>query len=143
MQKTNFYDGLFILNSDAYSRNPEEVSGAIAKTIESLGGTMRVSRLFDDRKLAYPIDGHRRGAYWMTYFRLATDQLEELNRLFQLNNNVIRFLITRVDSRLEETLVDHALNPQKAEAANAAATTEDEAEDVYEDSEDDDKNAEA
>ena len=79
----------------------------------------------------------------MTYFRLATDQLEELNRLFQLNNNVIRFLITRVDSRLEETLGDHALNPQKAEAATAAATTEDEAEDVYEESEDDDKNAEA
>ena len=80
MKKENVYDGLFILNSDAYARNPEEVSGAIAKTIESFGGTVRVSRLFEERKLAYPIEGHKRGVYWLCYFRLATDQTKELDR---------------------------------------------------------------
>ena len=143
MQKTNFYDGLFILNPEAYSRNPEDVSGAIAKTIESLGGTVRVSRLWEERRLAYQIDGHRRGTYWLTYFRLATDQLQELNRQFQLNNNVIRFLVTRVDSRLEETLVQHALNPAKAEATEEAAEASDETDDVYEEGEAEENSAEA
>ena len=143
MQKTNFYDGLFILNPEAYSRNPEDVSGAIAKTIESLGGTVRVSRLYEERKLAYQIDGHRRGTYWLTYFRLATDQLQVLNRLFQLNNNVIRFLITRVDSRLEETLVQHALQPAKTEATEEAVAEAEQADDVYEEGEADENSAEA
>ncbi|MBQ5789112.1 MAG: 30S ribosomal protein S6, partial [Thermoguttaceae bacterium] len=106
MTQEHVYDGLFILNSEAYARNPEEVSGQIAKTIESLGGVVRVSRLWEERKLAYPIKNHRRGTYWLTYFRMQTDKLVELNRQFQLNGNVIRFLIQTIDPRLEDALVE-------------------------------------
>ncbi len=120
MKKENVYDGLFILNSDAYARNPEEVSGAIAKTIESFGGTVRVSRLFEERKFAYPINGQKRGVYWLCYFRLATDKKSELDRQFTLNNNIVRFLITRLDPRLEEPLVQHALtNVNLTESSDA------------------------
>ncbi len=125
MNKENVYEGLFILNSEAYARNPEGVSGIIADTIESLGGVVRVSRLWDERKLAYAIKNHRRGAYWLAYFRLSTDKLAELNRQFQLKNDIIRFLITTLDPRLEETLVQHAL------AGPAKAEEEAPAEDVY------------
>ena len=120
MNSVHVYEGLFILNSDVYGRNPEEVSGQISKTIESLGGEVRVSRLWEERKLAYPIKSHRRGAYWLTYFRLSTDKLSELNRQFRLNGNVLRFLILTIDPRLEEPLVEHALNgPAKPEQAEA------------------------
>ena len=70
MKRENFYEGLFILNSESYSRNSGEVSGAIAETIEAVGGNVRVSRLWEERRLAYPIKNHRRGVYWLTYFRL-------------------------------------------------------------------------
>ncbi len=141
MKKENVYDGLFILNSDAYARNPEEVSGAIAKTIESFGGTVRVSRLFEERKLAYPIEGHKRGVYWLCYFRLATDQKKELDRQFTLNGNIIRFLITRLDPRLEEPLVQHALNnvnlTESAGSENVVVDVDQDEEDAdaYEDDE--------
>lgn len=125
MNKENVYEGLFILNSDVYARNPEEVSGLIAKTIESLGGVVRVSRLWDERKLAYPIKNHRRGAYWLSYFRIATDKVADLNRQFQLNGNIIRFQIINLDPRLEETLVQHAL-------AGPAKVEEEETQEVYE-----------
>ena len=100
MTQEHVYDGLFILNSEAYARNPEEVSGQIAKTIESLGGVVRVSRLWEERKLAYPIKNHRRGTYWLAYFRMQTDKLVELNRQFQLNGNIIRFLIQTIEHAL-------------------------------------------
>ena len=103
------YEGLFILDSDKYARNPEEVSSQIAKTIESMGGTIRVSRLWEERRLAYAINGHKRGTYWLTYFRLATDKVSDLNRQFQINGNIVRFLFQVIDPRLEETLVEHAL----------------------------------
>lgn len=133
MTSEHVYEGLFILNSDAYARNPEEVSGQIAKTIEALNGTVRVSRLWEERKLAYPIKNHRRGAYWLTYFRMDTDKLAELNRQFQLNGNVIRFLIQNLDPRLEEALVDHALNgPKREEEAEAVQDVYEETEEVTE-----------
>ena len=134
MNKENVYEGLFILNSDAYARNPEEVSGPIAKTIESLGGVVRVSRLWDERKLAYAIKNHRRGAYWLAYFRIATDKVADLKRQFQLNNNIIRFQIISLDPRLEETLVQHAL-------AGPAKVEEEETQNVYEE-EDEENEAE-
>ena len=131
MTKVNLYDGLFILNSDAFARNPDEVSGALESTITGLGGTISVSRLFDERKLAYSIDGNRRGSYWLIYFHLAADKLAELNRQISLNANVIRSLIVKQDPRLEEALVANAkADPSKAEAAPEATT------DVYEDEND-------
>ena len=140
MTSEHVYEGLFILNSEAYARNPEEISGQIAKTIEAMGGTVRVSRLWEERKLAYPIKNHRRGSYWLAYFRLDTDKVADLNRQFQLNGSIIRFLLTTIDPRLEDALVDNALNgPAKVEEANdieASQTVYDDADD--EDDEDED-----
>lgn len=130
------YEGLFILDSEQYSRNPEEVSSQIAKTIESFGGTVRVSRLWEERKLAYPVNGHKRGTYWLTYFRLDTAKVTELNRQFQLDGAILRFLLVKIDERLEEALVEHALaGPVKREAEPEAA---DKGGDVFEGNEADD-----
>ena len=144
MTSEHVYEGLFILNSETYARNPEEISGQIAKTIEAMGGTVRVSRLWEERKLAYPIKNHRRGTYWLAYFRLDTDKVADLNRQFQLNGSIIRFLLTTIDPRLEDALVDNALNgPAKVEEANdveASQTVYDDADD--EDDEDEDEDSE-
>lgn len=109
MTHKNLYDGLFILDSEKYARNQEEVSDKIAKTIESFGGTVLVSRLWEERKLAYTINNHKRGTYWLTYFRMDTDQVGDLGRQFRLNNNIIRFMILEVDPKLEEALIEHAI----------------------------------
>ncbi len=119
----NIYEGLFILDTAKYNRDPEVVSNQIAETIESMGGKVRVSRLWEERKLAYEIKHQTRGIYWLAYFRLDTDKAKDLNRQFQINGNVLRFLILRIDPRLEEALVEHALaGPvHKEETASAAA----------------------
>jgi small subunit ribosomal protein S6 len=56
----NVYEGMFIFDSGRYGRDPEGVSGAISKMIEEAGGEMLVSRLWEERRLAYPIKGKRR-----------------------------------------------------------------------------------
>ena len=105
----NIYEALFILDTAKYNRDPEAVSNQITEVIESLGGEVRVSRLWEERKLAYQIKGQTRGIYWLTYFHLNTEKYKDLNRLFQINGNILRFLILRIDPRLEEALVEHAL----------------------------------
>ncbi|MDR1958835.1 MAG: 30S ribosomal protein S6 [Planctomycetaceae bacterium] len=106
--KENVYEGLFILNSELYARNPDEVSGQITPFVESLGGEVLLSRLWEERRLAYPIQGYRRGTYWLTYFKLDSQKLTELTRQCQITDSILRFLFLKVDPRIVETVVEHA-----------------------------------
>jgi len=104
----NVYECLFILDSNRYARDPGSVSGEIPAMIEKLGGEVMVSRLWNEQKLAYPINGQRKGTYWLTYFRMEGVKLSQLNRECQLNGNILRHLTLAVDPRLVEALVAHA-----------------------------------
>ena len=57
----NVYEGMFILDSNRYGRDPEAVSGQIPAMIQKLGGEMLVSRLWEERRLAYPHQGPAQG----------------------------------------------------------------------------------
>jgi small subunit ribosomal protein S6 len=105
---TNVYEGLFIFDSDLYAKGTDEVSSQVASIVEQLGGEVLLSRFWDERKLAYPIKGHRRGTYWLAYFRIDPSAVKELTRRFQLSGSILRFLILLVDPRLVDTLVEHA-----------------------------------
>lgn len=121
---TRVYEGLFLFDSNRYSRDPAGVPNAINDTIKEAGGEMLASRLWSEQKLAYPIDGHRKGTYWLTYFRLSTDKLVGINRQFKLNDNILRNLVLVVDDRLVEPLVEHAQGATKKEAAAEAPKTD-------------------
>jgi small subunit ribosomal protein S6 len=105
----NVYEGMFILDSGRYGRDPEGISDSIPQMIQRLGGEMLVSRLWEERRLAYSIKGQRRGTYWLTYFRLGTDQVTKLRRECEISENILRFLFLKVDPRLVDALVTHAM----------------------------------
>jgi len=104
----NVYEGLFIFDSDLYAKGADEVSSQVASIVEKLGGEVLLSRMWDERKLAYPIKGQRRGTYWLAYFRIDPSAIKDLTRQFQLSDSILRFLILVVEPRLVDTLVEHA-----------------------------------
>ena len=124
----NVYDGMFILDAGRYGRDPEGLSGQITKVIQELGGEILVSRLWEERRLAYSIRGQRKGVYWLTYFRLPGDRLGALRQRFQLNDSILRMLFVKVDARIVDTLVAHALAGPAAMAAERRAAEAREAE---------------
>jgi len=105
----NVYEGMFILDSNRYSRDTAGVSGQIPDMIQKLGGEMLASRLWEERRLAYPIDGHRKGTYWLTYFKLDSSQLVALTRQCQLSESIVRTMFLKVEPRIADALVSHAL----------------------------------
>ena len=122
------YEGLFLLDSNRYARDPSGVPAKISETITEHGGEMLASRLWNEQKLAYQVDGHRKGTYWLTYFRIDSQKLVEINRQFKLNDTVLRNLVLSVDDRLVDALVSHAAQGGKTETsatetAKAATTT--------------------
>jgi small subunit ribosomal protein S6 len=106
---SNVYEGMFILDSNRFGRDPEGVSGQISKAIQQAGGEVLVSRLWEERRLAYPIKGHRKGTYWLAYFRLPSGALAGIRQQLQLSETMLRMLFVKVDARLVDALVAHAV----------------------------------
>lgn len=121
----NVYECMFILDSNRYARDSHGVQESIDSAATSLGGEILVSRLWSEQKLAYPINGHRKGTYWLTYFRLEATKLSEFERVIQLNDNVMRSLTLKIDPRLVDPLIAHAKGETLAEAPEEEAAQED------------------
>lgn len=125
---TNTYEGMFILDPSKYARDPVATSQQIGEMIVQNGGTVLASRLWDERKLAYPINGHKKGVYWLAYFKMSGDGIGPLERQCAINDDIIRQLILKVEPRIADALVQHALAGdttarRSAPGAPAAAAT--------------------
>jgi len=99
---------MFILDSNRYARDPSGVSGMVEKLVKEIDGSLLVSRLWEERRLAYPIKGHRKGTYWLFYFRADSEQIAPLNRQCQINDEILRHLFLKIDPRIVDALVSHA-----------------------------------
>jgi small subunit ribosomal protein S6 len=126
------YEGMFILDPSKYSRDPAGSAQQVADIITQHGGTMLAARLWDERKLAYPIKGHKKGIYWLTYFNMDGANVAALERQCEITDDIIRKLVLKVDPRIADALVQHALagdssrrqaSPGEAAPAAAAAAT--------------------
>ena len=119
---SNVYECLFILDSNRYARDPQAVAQGISDMVTNNDGEILVTRLWNEQKLAYPINGNRKGTYWLTYFSMEGTSLSAFERSCRLNDNVMRNLTIKIDPRLVDTLVSHAKGI--ATAAEAAESTE-------------------
>ena len=124
----NVYECMFIFNANAYARNPAAAQKAVEELLESVDGEVLASRLWNEQKLAFPIKGHRKGAYWLTYARIESTKLAKLNRSTQLNDSILRHLFVKLEPRLVEPMVAVARGEVPAVVeevpAEAAETTE-------------------
>lgn len=115
------YEGMFILDAGKYSRDPGGVAQQVTDLLQQFGGTVLASRLWDERKLAYPIKGHKKGVYWLTYFKMPAANLGQLERQCEISEDILRKLVLKVDDRIADALVQHALAGDTAQRRPAAA----------------------
>ena len=104
----NVYEAMFILDSNRYGRDPDGASGEIAELIKKAGGEILVSRLWEERRLAYPIKTQRKGTYWLMYVSMEPKQVAGLRRQLDITEAVLRFLLLKIEPRIVDALVAHA-----------------------------------
>ena len=114
-----FYEGMFILDPTKYSRDPEQVTTAIGEMITNAGGELLASRVWDERKLSYPIRGFKKGVYWLTYFRMEGPGIAQLERQCQLSDEILRQLVLKLDSRIADAIMQHITESESAAATEA------------------------
>ena len=115
------YEGMFILDASKYSRDPAGMAQQVVDLIQQHGGTVLASRLWDERKLAYPIKGHKKGVYWLTYFKMPGDGLTVLERQCEITDDILRKLVLKVEPRIADALVQHALAGDAGQRRTSAA----------------------
>ncbi|EMI21281.1 30S ribosomal protein S6 [Rhodopirellula maiorica SM1] len=131
----NTYETLFILDSNQYARDPGGVSKQIEQIITENEGNVLVSRMWMEQRLAYPIDKHQKGTYWLTYFEIEGENLVKIERAFQLCEPVLRELTLKLDHRLVEPMLANA----RGESFSVSSHGEDEQDDSDNNSSDDAK----
>ncbi len=87
------YEALVILKGGGTEAELSQAVARVEEPIKKLGGQIDQSVSWGRRRLAYRISHQTEGHYHLLNFRMSTDQLDELKRLFRLNEGVVRFLV--------------------------------------------------
>ncbi len=96
-----YYENVFIARQDISSSQVETLAENLAKIIEENGGKVTKTEHWGLRTLAYRIKKNRKGHYVLMNIDAPSDAVREMERQMRLNEDIIRYLTTRVDE-LEE-----------------------------------------
>jgi small subunit ribosomal protein S6 len=121
-ERTNVYEAMIIFDSNRYARERAGLANEIEKMIQAEKGEVVVSRLWEERRLAYPINGQRKGTYWLIYFRGPSAIVATLNRQWEIHDGILRHLVLKIHPHLVDAVLEHAkAGPTQAAPAPAAA----------------------
>ncbi|MDA7979713.1 MAG: 30S ribosomal protein S6 [Pirellulales bacterium] len=116
------YECMFIFDPNRFAKDAAILGANVGEMVQKRGGEVLASRLWEERKLAYPIDGNKRGAYWLMYFKLDGDQIAPLQRDCQLDDSILRQLVLKIDPRIADHLVRLAQGEVTEEEPEAAGS---------------------
>jgi len=113
--KENLYEGMFLVDSSHFANDPEATTEAIMAILERAGATVVAHRPWQDGKLAYEIEGRRKGLHYVVCFRMPGAGISVVTRQSQLSDVVIRQMVIKHTPELFNAMVD-VLNGVVAEA---------------------------
>jgi small subunit ribosomal protein S6 len=107
------YEGMFLLDSNRFSADPDGAANEVLGILNKAGATVVAHRPWQEGRLAYELDGHRKGLHYLAYFRMDGDGVTNVNRSVHLSETVIRHLLIVQPQSLFDAMVE-ALNSHDA-----------------------------
>ena len=114
------YEALYVVDTNLEEEQVESIITRFSKSITDQGGEVQAAGVWDRRRLAYEVKGRREGLYILMYFLGEPEVAKELDRIFRISDEVLRFIIVRV----EPDQVDTSWLERPRQAAPAAAEEE-------------------
>jgi small subunit ribosomal protein S6 len=102
------YEGMFLVDSALVASDFDGVNNTIRNMLERAGAEIVSMKKWDERRLAYDINGKSRGTYILTFFRVDGTKVGEIERAVQLSEQIMRVLILNVDAMGEEHMEKEA-----------------------------------
>lgn len=125
------YEAMFLVDSADAAADWDGVNAAVKNVLERAGAEIVSIRKWEDRRLAYEIDGKARGMYLLSYFMAEGGRIREIERDVQLSERIMRVLILSVEhlgkADIEkDTPAEAAEKPRRKPASEAVKGTESE-----------------
>jgi small subunit ribosomal protein S6 len=110
------YETTILVRAGAARSDYEGTLAAVRQTYEAEGATFQELNKWEERKLAYPIDGETSALYFNGYFTADTSAIDKIERRANLGEVILRQLIVARPGKSLELI-----KAQRAKAAAAAA----------------------
>ncbi len=105
----NTYEGMFLLDSTKAAVSWDDTVKHVHDILAKHNAEIVASRQWDERRLAYPVEGHKKGTYLLTYFKTEGANLKEIEADCRLSDVVLRDLVLKVHPKLVDHLVNQAM----------------------------------
>lgn len=110
--KTKHYETMFIVKPTLVEDEIKQKIDFYKDAITKNGGKIETCLDMGMRNLAYDIKKHKRGYYFVIYFIASPKAILELERLYRINEDILRFIVIKYESKKEQkawqTLIDRA-----------------------------------
>ena len=124
--KNQTYEGMFLLGSGG--TDFQVASEPVRNVLARYQAEVLLLKAWDERKLVYPIRGHKRGLYALTFFRADPARIVEIEHDCRLDERFLRVLILRRDrltpEEVERERTSTAKPPSAPEPETRAAEGE-------------------
>lgn len=110
----NVYECLLLLDSNKYNADPSGVVGAIHAILEKHKVEVLASRPWEERRLMYQIRNHKKGSYYLIFFKAEGSALKPIREDFALYEPIVRYLPLKIHPKMVEPMLtmakdEHAL----------------------------------
>ena len=120
----NVYEGMFLLDSGKCAGDWNNAQKLVHGILQRHQAEVIASRPWDERRLAYTIEGHKKGMYFLAYFRVDGPKLTQIDLDCRLNESILRQLVLKVHPKLVAQLVAQAMAVQEPPSAHAPVERE-------------------
>jgi len=117
----NRYEMIYIIDTGLEEAARKELIEKVSALISANGGEIeKVDETWGKRRLAYAIDYKTEGWYVLVNFKAPADLPRELERNLQINENVLRYLVVKLEEKRSAVKPRPVRQAAPAEAAPAA-----------------------
>ena len=101
MSKLKHYETMFILKPTLTEEETVAQLDGVKALFEKNGAEIVATENIGIKELAYEIEKCKRGYYYVIYFQGNPSGIAEIERNYRINENLIRFIFIKYDSKKE------------------------------------------
>ncbi|MBI1805145.1 MAG: 30S ribosomal protein S6 [Ignavibacteriae bacterium] len=117
------YETTFIINASLEDTQIDALINHIQEVITRNGGEITAFNRWGRKRLAYTIKKKNNGFYANIEFDAPGLVVEQLERIYSLDENILRFLTIRLDERALNARLQSVVQMQQPEAVPTAVTS--------------------
>jgi len=101
MSKLKHYETMFILKPTLTEEETAAQIELVKANIAKNGGEIVACDDMGSKQLAYEIEKHKRGYYFVAYFKGEPKGILEVERQYRINENILRFIFIKYENKKE------------------------------------------